>query len=111
MERPHLYAFLHAVTDRPLLARAVGDLRHELLSDLREEIDPLHREARLARVEESADRGSRSCATYVGVVADDHRIASPELERHARDVLGSELHDPLARLGLAGESDLVDFRM
>src|SRR5207245_8264262 len=106
-----LHAFLHAVTDRPFLARAIGDLRDELLSDLREQIDPLHREARLPRVEESADRGSRSCATYVSVVADDHRIAAPELERHTRDVLSSELHDPFARLGLAGESDLVDFPM
>src|SRR5207247_5218830 len=71
------------------------------------EEDALHREARLPRVEETTDRGGCGGAADVRVVRDDHRVAAAELKRDARHVLRRELHDPLARRGLAGERDLV----
>ena len=111
MQRTHLHAFLEAVADGPLLLRAVGDLCHELLGDRFEEVHALHREAGLPRVEEASDRGRGGRAPDIGVVADDHGIAASELQGHPRHVLGCELHDPLARLRLAGERDLVHLWM
>ena len=88
-----------------------NELRDKLIVDLVEQIEPLDGEARLAAIEESSDGCRADGFIDVGIVANNHRIASAELERHALHVLRGHFHHVLARGCGAGETDFAHSRI
>ena len=105
VQRAHQNAGLKTVADADLF-RFFGELGDEVIGDAFEQVEPLDRQASLAAVEEAAHRSGADGAIDIGVVADDHRIAAAEFQRHMLEVLRGRLHDPAAGVGGAGEADL-----
>ena len=97
---------------RPLPTRSFStfadELRYELVVNLVEQIQPFDRQARLAAIEEAADRCGARRLVDIGVVANDHRIAAAELERDPLHVLRRNLHDMFSGGGRTGETDLAN---
>src|SRR5262245_50448669 len=75
VKRPNNHTLLHTVSHTKLF-NFTDELRYKLVVDLREKVKPLDGEARLTAVEEAADRRRADSFVEVGVVADDHGVAS-----------------------------------
>ena len=70
--------------------------------------DVVGREAGLPGVHELAVHDAVGGGVDVEVVADDRRRLATELERHRRQALGGGAHDGTARVGGAGEDDVIE---
>src|SRR5215211_4569250 len=106
VERPEHDPFGGAWS-HPQTADLRGQLFDELVGHALEDEDPLDREARLSGVEEAAHaRGARR-PIEVRVVADDHGVGAPQLERGALEVARRERHQLLADGRGAGEGYLT----
>src|SRR5262249_25413481 len=93
------------------LAGALDDLLHERVVDRLLNQQARARGAQLALpVEDPVARALRG-GVQVGVGEDDVRRLAAELHRDALDGPRRGAEDRLARLGLAGEGDLVDARV
>src|SRR5215213_4420343 len=105
VERPE-HNSLGGAWSHPQAADLRGQLLDELVGHALEDEDPLHREARLPGVEEPAHaRGARR-PIEVRVVADDHGVRAPKLERRALEVASRERHELLADRRGAGKGYL-----
>ncbi len=89
----------------------VGEVRHELVVDLRAGDDPAGRGAVLAGVPEAEGLEVLDDGFHVGVVEDDDRRLATELEMEPLDPVRSDLGDVLAGVGVAGDRDHRDLRM
>ena len=107
MQRPHQHAGLETVADADLL-RLFDELFHKRVRDAVEKIQTLDRQTGLAAIEKAAHRGGAHGALDIGVVANDHRIAAAQFQRHMLEIFGGGLHDATAGIRGAGEADLSD---
>ena len=107
MHRTHLRGRIGTWRHLELLGSGC-ELVDQFLGDRFEDVHALHREARLAGIEEPADGDRLARLLDVGVVANDGGVTAAELERDVLQVGRRLRHNLLAGLGLAGESDLAD---
>ena len=81
---------------------------HELVVDLVDHVQALHRGARLAAVQHSAPQCGAGCLTDVGVFEHDHGVVAPEFQHDGGEMprcLGGDL---FADDGRPGEGEHVD---
>src|SRR5215218_5131281 len=96
MQRPEHHALRCSRTD-PELLDLTSELLDELVGNAVEDVEALYGQARLATVEEPPHaRGARGLIK-ICVVANDHGIRAPELERGALEVARRYGHELLAR--------------
>src|SRR5215213_1251792 len=95
VQRPEHHPLCGAWPD-PQLSDLARELLDELVGHVLEDVEALDGEARLAAVEEAAHAGGARGLAQVGIVADDHGVRAPELERGALEVARRERHELLA---------------
>ena len=98
------------VYDRAV-ADLVGEVRDEPVEDLRPRHDPAGGGAVLAAVPVARPAQVLGDELEVGIVEDDDRGLAAELEVEPLDLLGGDLRDPLAGVGVAGDRDHPDLRV
>src|SRR5262245_40937411 len=110
VKRPDYDALLQSISDSKLFNFA-EKLRYKLVVDFLEKVKSFDGEARLAAVEEAADRCCADSLVNVGIIAHDHRVASAEFQSDTFHILRSHFHDVLSRRRSAREPDLPDTRV
>src|SRR5262249_28494390 len=110
VKRPNNDALLQSISDAKLFNFA-DKLRYKLVVDFLEKVKPLDGQARLAAVEEAADRCCADSLVKAGVIPHDHRVASAEFQSDTLHILSRHFHDVLSGRRSPCKSDLPDPRV
>src|SRR4029077_7422032 len=102
----HQSAGLQAIANADFF-RLFDQLFHKGVGDIIEQIETFDCQASLAAVKETSHRGGADGALKIGIITNDHGVATAQFQSHVLEVFGGGLHNPSSGICGTGEADLT----